>query len=183
MASTPLTAEQIDDLIFDTRAGELEVVQEFLNTHSGEQLLQVKDEYSLATPLHMASGNGHIEIVKLLLAKLSGDELVKFVKAENDSGNTALHWASLNGHLEVVKLLCDAGSDPFSKNKAGHDSFYEAEVNEQETVIDYLLERYSVEPEDDDEPESSSDAAASAATTTTSTDEVASKVENLSVGN
>jgi len=49
----------------------------------------------------MASQNGHVEVVKLLMEyKVNGD------LAEND-GYTSLHIASEDGHVEVVKLLLD----------------------------------------------------------------------------
>jgi hypothetical protein len=117
----------------------------------------------------MAAANGHTEVVEFILKHTGNDKSI--VNAQNESGNTALHWAALNGHLDVVKVLCEAHGDPFIKNAAGHDVFYEAEINAPEldipdedegqsqseqdqhehmdTVIDYLLERYNVEPEDD----------------------------------
>lgn len=87
---------------------------------------------------------------------LSTHELSNLVNFVNDSKNTPLQWAILNGHFEVVKLLCENGADPFIKNEAGHDAFYEAELNEKEEIIDYLLIKYPIElnAEDGDEPES-----------------------------
>lgn len=83
----------------------------------------------------------------------SSDDLKPLVNAQNESGNTPLHWAALNGHLETVKLLCNSEADPLLKNQAGHDSYYEAQSNDQEDIVDYLLEHYDVTPEDDDEDE------------------------------
>lgn len=87
---------------------------------------------------------------------LTHHNLLNLVNFANDSKNTPLHWSIVNGHFDVVKLLCDAGADPFLKNEAGHDAFYEAELNEKEEIIDYLLIKYPIEPsaEGDDEPES-----------------------------
>jgi len=56
------------------------------------------------TPLHVASFQGHPEIVKLLL-----DAGAK-VNAENSGEFTALHMAAEKGHAEIVKLLLDAGA-------------------------------------------------------------------------
>ncbi len=98
----------------------------------------------------------------------SKSKLEIFINSKNESGNTALHWASLNSNLEIVKLIVETDvSDPFIKNEAGHDSFYEAESKEkttndendlktEETVIDYLLGKFSIEPTSDDEIESTS---------------------------
>ena len=54
--------------------------------------LNCKNE-QLNTPLHMASANGHLSIIKLLLTAGA------VVNAVNDSGSTALHWAAGNAHL------------------------------------------------------------------------------------
>lgn len=152
--------EQIDDLMMDARAGDLEALKEFFGAlASKEEILEVlpkiKDEYSLSTALHYASANGHLEVVEYIigLCDQRSDILKELVTAKNESGNTALHWAALNGHLEVIKPLCDGGADPFVQNEAGHDAIYEAQAFEREDVVDYLLQRYNIEPVDDDDEE------------------------------
>lgn len=62
--SSTLTEDEIDDVLYDSRAGDLESLQDFFkihqnNTSSEDLLLQIKDEYSLKTPLHNAAANGH----------------------------------------------------------------------------------------------------------------------------
>ncbi|CAN6624508.1 ankyrin repeat-containing protein Yar1p [Trichomonascus vanleenenianus] len=150
-----LTQDQIDDVLMDARAGELDSLKSFFEAQNKAEIADLltktlRAEYSEATLLHMAAANGHLEVVKYIL-ELVGDSASKLVDIQNDSGNTALHWAALNGHLDVVKALCDAGAQPFITNLAKHDVFYEAEVNDQEAVIDYLLQRFTVEPEQNDE--------------------------------
>ncbi|XP_073040870.1 uncharacterized protein [Primulina eburnea] len=66
--------------------------------------LNLKDSEG-RTALHMASANGHINIVDYLIH--NGVD----INACNVEKNTPLHWACLNGHIEVVKHLILAGAD------------------------------------------------------------------------
>ncbi len=66
--------------------------------------VNVRNKYG-ATPLQMASQNGHTEIVKLLLAAKAD------VNAAHTNGLTPLWMASQNGHTEIVKLLLAAQAD------------------------------------------------------------------------
>jgi hypothetical protein len=153
-----LDGETIDDLLLESRAGDLEALQEYFtaNPESAKELASIKDEFSLSTILHMASANGHIEVVDYLL-KLAqnSDNEKEFVNAVNESGNTALHWACLNGHLSVVQALCEAEADPFKLNLSKHDAFYEAECNDKNEVMEYLLKKYDVDDEPDQKEVSS----------------------------
>ena len=150
-----LTEDQIDDVMFDARGGELENIEKFFKAQDKplEALKEVKDQYTESTPLHYAAANGHIDVVKYLLGLVGEDSGAQtaLVSAQNDSGNTALHWAALNGNLDIVKLLCEAKADPFIKNQSGQDVLYAAENFDKEEVIDYLLENYDYAPKEDDE--------------------------------
>ncbi|KXZ42561.1 hypothetical protein GPECTOR_135g625 [Gonium pectorale] len=57
------------------------------------------------TPLHAAASNGHLEVVKELLA--AGAD----VKAADKDGESPLHVAASEGHPGVVKVLLAAGAD------------------------------------------------------------------------
>ena len=72
------------------------------------------DTMCMNTALHMSSANGHLEVVKLLLAQKSVTP-----NQLNDTGNTALHYAALNGKKDVVQLLIDAKADANIKNEFG----------------------------------------------------------------
>ncbi|KAG5367936.1 Ankyrin repeat-containing protein [Yarrowia sp. C11] len=150
-----LTEDQIDDVMFDARGGELEDIEKFFSAQEKplEALKEVKDQYTESTPLHYAAANGHIDVVKYLLGLVgeNAEAQAALISAQNDSGNTALHWAALNGNLDIVKLLCEAKADPFVKNQSGQDVLYAAENFDKEEVIDYLLENYDYAPKDDDE--------------------------------
>lgn len=167
---TKLSQEEQDNVIYDARFGDLESLKDIFDKEvEPETLLTIQDEYSFSTPFHMASANGHNEVLKYLLSIIPNEEdKKKVLNKENDNGNTALHWAAYNGNLEIVKTLCENGADPFIRNKYSHDSFHEASNNDQEEVEDYLLEKYGniVEEEiDDNDSEDGADAKEDAAKT------------------
>lgn len=110
------------------------------------------------------------ELCKTLYAPTGpqNPELLSILNSQNKAGNTALHWAALNGHLEAVKVLIEEGADPTITNQRGHDSVFEAEVNDKKEVVEWVLkeggemlesgvaggeegEREGEEVEDDDE--------------------------------
>ena len=83
-----------------------------------------RDPYS-RTPLHVAAGNGNLELIKLLLSKGADinaeSEEVKWIK--NPTKTTPLVYVILgnyprstfmekDGNIEVVKYLLDQGADP-----------------------------------------------------------------------
>jgi len=63
------------------------------------------DEYGY-TGLHMASENGHLEVVKLLVAEKAGLDKLIF-----ESYLTPLHLALSKGRDDVAKALIEAGAD------------------------------------------------------------------------
>lgn len=152
----PLEQEDQDAIVFDSRSGDLESLQEIFSTLIHPRLLtSCVDCETQCTPLHMAAANGHLSVVKYLLELVkehNPGELPNFVNRQNKIGNTALHWASLNGKLEVVQLLCDDfGADPFVKNAFGHDSIFEAENNGKEELEDFFLKKYDISPATQDD--------------------------------
>ena len=80
-----------------------------------------------------------VDIIKLLFSTSTEKPAPAFLDATNEAGNTPLHWAALNGHLESVKLLIQAGADVTIVNRVGHDAVYEAEINDKNEVVDWLL--------------------------------------------
>lgn len=157
---TKLSQEEMDNVIFDARFGDLESLTEiFTKEVEPAVLATIKDNESLTTPLHMAAANGHVEVLRYLLSLIPSEEKEGILNAKNDSGNTALHWAAYNGHLEVVQELCENGADPFIRNNYNHDAFYEASNNDQEKVDDYLLQKYGniVEKDIDDDDDKEED--------------------------
>ncbi|KAN0063697.1 ankyrin repeat-containing protein [Thecaphora frezii] len=186
-----LTEDQIDDLLFAARVGDLEDVEAFLNPHFAaltdaaqiEQLLLSIKNDSENTLLHYCSANGHQALVDYLLPHSP----LRYLLHQNSSGNTALHWAGLNGHLSVVTSLIDrieaceranpAEADSLNillhpdpehrqeqgserklwdvRNNAGRGPMSEAQMNEREDVVKYLLE--CMIQSADDQPAQSND--------------------------
>ncbi|KAI9732007.1 MAG: hypothetical protein M1834_004458 [Cirrosporium novae-zelandiae] len=152
MASS-LSEENIDDLLYLSRFGELDdlkiLIPELaiqMKVGEGEVVVRAVDEYSGNTCLHMASANGHLETLTYLIGLLPTSpppytEPNAILSPRNSSGSTPLHWACLNGHLPVVQLLLNTGADPSIVNNAGHDAVYEAEKNEKNEVVGWLLEQ------------------------------------------
>ncbi len=58
------------------------------------------------SPLMIASQNGHLAIVELLVAAKA------HVNAQNVRGTTALHIAVVTGKIEIVSILLKNGADP-----------------------------------------------------------------------
>ena len=56
------------------------------------------------TALHLASTNGQIEIVRLLLERGANAEM------ENDQGRTPFDEAPRKGELKIVRILSQAGA-------------------------------------------------------------------------
>ncbi|XP_058649463.1 caskin-2 isoform X1 [Onychostoma macrolepis] len=87
--------------------GRLKVTQLLLSSNMVVALLEGNGRDN--TPLHLASRNGHKDIIRLLLK--AGIDINRTTKS-----GTALHEAALYGKTEVVKLLLDAGIDVNIRN-------------------------------------------------------------------
>ncbi|KFA60976.1 hypothetical protein S40285_02744 [Stachybotrys chlorohalonatus IBT 40285] len=143
-----LSEEEIDDLIYFARAGEdedltstIQALAEREGVSPAEVLIAAKDE-GKSTCLHMATGNGHLETVRKLLAYLDArprEEKQAYLDEANEHGNTGLHWAALGGHLEVVKLLLDHGALPALANERNYVPLDLAQFNDKDEVARYFL--------------------------------------------
>ena len=63
--------------------------------------------------MHCAADNGHVEIVKLLVAEFGADVNLK------DNHATPLHRACSSGNLDIIKFLIEHGADVSAKDGDG----------------------------------------------------------------
>jgi len=87
-------------LMFAAMKGDVERVKELLR--SGPRALYLEDS-SGKTALSWAAGEGHEDVVKILL-EANDEPLTGYLE-------NAIHNASGNGHVDVLRLLIDAGGD------------------------------------------------------------------------
>ncbi|CDH57113.1 ankyrin repeat-containing protein c [Lichtheimia corymbifera JMRC:FSU:9682] len=146
--------ELLDDVIFAARSGDLDDLK---NANPIADYFVTKNDMG-NTALHMASANGHEEVVAWMVEKLAeskGDQLKAAVNVQNEEGNTPLHWGALNGHLAVVEILVKNGADCKIKNKMGKTPIYEAQQRTHEKVAEFFLatmiDEEPDEPVDEDE--------------------------------
>jgi hypothetical protein len=167
MSAIKLSEDEIDDLIYFSRAGEKDDLVTFLTSLAerekvspAEILIAAKDE-GKSTCLHMATGNGHLgecnlavlkiifrlltmapDVVKFILEQFDSrpkEEKQAYLDAANEFGNTGLHWAALGGHLDTIKLLMDQGASPALANDKNYVPLDLASFNEKFDVVDYFL--------------------------------------------
>lgn len=148
-APPALTFDEVDDLLYFTRANEAQELQQTITELAQKYSCSQKDVLEAAvdpesgnTVLHFCSANGLTQLLPGLLSALGATEgsPIEFVNRGNKEGNTPLHWAAYNGHLEIVKALIASGADMWQKNTAGHLAMFEAERADKNDVVQYLLE-------------------------------------------
>ena len=136
-------------LLSAVRAGDAETVRLLYNCAVNPN---VADENG-QTVLMIAAGQGHAEIVKILLAHEWEDETMVMtshyggatfgkpaeVDARDSRGSTALIAAATHGHAEVVQLLLDAGAKVNAATERGLTAIMQAAMKGQVEAVKVLL--------------------------------------------
>lgn len=89
------------------------------------------------TALTAAAESGHVEIVKLLLAKGA--------VIQREGGSSALYRAAAEGHLEIVQLLCEHGAMINYLGGGNLSVLHIAVRNRHLEVAEYLLETWGAD--------------------------------------
>jgi hypothetical protein len=102
--------------------GDISRVVEFIrqSSYKPDEILDAVEPNSKKSPLHLASGEGQVQMVEFLLHKGAR------VDARDKLLRTPLHLATQAGHAVIVKLLLDNNADPNDKDSSGRTAMHYA---------------------------------------------------------
>lgn len=128
--------------------GSVRAVHALLSSRHGKSLVKVPAKNSGALPLHRAVGEGHVEIVQMLI-----DEGGANVDAlDKDGGDTALMVAVNQPRAhELIEVLAAAGADVNARNEAGDTALHYAantcdSLEDWPTTTASVLLRHGADP-------------------------------------
>ncbi|XP_074025695.1 uncharacterized protein isoform X3 [Leptinotarsa decemlineata] len=136
METLPRSTKQTDPntaFLRAARAGQLDKIQEYLDSGTVRDI-NTSNANGL-NALHLASKDGHIEIVRELLKRGA------IVDSATKKGNTSLHIASLAGQEEVVRILIQHGATLNVQSQNGFTPLYMAAQENHDGCVRYLLSK------------------------------------------
>ena len=134
------------------QSGALDIVQAFWNFRERENMVRFLQTYNAklggvpagVSPLHIASGRGDLDIVKLLLSADANPNSSRHVPHSHHGGGSALGEAIASNNADVVDTLLDHKADPFRPNCwNGRDAFEAAAYLRANSILERLFERYA----------------------------------------
>lgn len=126
-----------EDIFWIVRTGDLEGFQTFIKENSKLILLRDDNGNNL---LHMASANGHSDLINLILTNPDSSLLLN---SPNSQGNNPLHWAVLNKKHEVISSLIKHGAEVSSEN-AFNETPVDVAVKIDDSLALRLFENFTV---------------------------------------
>lgn len=105
-----LTTQAKNELLQTVRTGNLAALQLLANRYGWQTIVQSRSRQG-RTPLHIACRNGHLKVVKCLLAHGSD------ANARNLFNATPLHAAAWNGSTAIIAEVVAAGGDVHTQTK------------------------------------------------------------------
>ena len=120
-------------------AGDLETLKILITTRTTDQnpVIYEYNSGAKSTVLHEAAYYGHLEVIQLLMSKMTDNP-----NPPRHDGCTPLHFAAHQGHIEIVKLLMSAMSfdgNPNAPNNAGFTPRDAALRNNHQDIAALLL--------------------------------------------
>ena len=112
--------------------GKVDDLTRLLQRNSNVNISEKNEEGYAA--LHYAAGNGHVDVVKLLLKRGAA------VHSKSNAGSTPLCLAARYGHLDVVKVLLRYIVDIDGENASGNTALHEAADKGHTLVVKELLD-------------------------------------------
>ena len=108
------TCDSVDDQFFQSaRTGEIELLNDYIAKGVSVNSRDSKGN----SPLVIASGRGHVNVISLLLDH--GAYVNDYTQVGLFEGKTALCWAASQGRPQAVAALLQAGADPNYQSEKG----------------------------------------------------------------
>jgi ankyrin repeat protein len=121
------------DIFSACALGRIEDVGRLLEA-TPELLNAVRTDYPGGTPITVAVEHGHVEIVRLLIAKGA-----KLPVADEHDMSALPRQAIMYGHLDVLQLLLASGYSPADKDQVGSTLLHTAAIYGRPEIASYLI--------------------------------------------
>jgi len=118
---------------YASQLGYADVLTEILSKNKALDYINVQDEEK-NTPLHLASKNGHTEVVQILISHGAN------VNIKNKDNFPPINFAAMRGHTQIVDMLIKAGADYMVHDNSSFAPIHWACTNNELDTIKYLCE-------------------------------------------
>lgn len=95
--------------------------------------------------VQIASSNGNLEVVQLLVAEQANINYQVFDRNKQDLSSTPLHKSALFGHLEIMRFLLENGANPVLKDYYGYRPYTLVKKRKNKDAMDLIA---SYEPKE-----------------------------------